>query len=234
MLFKVERDLPGAFLCAFVLLVIWSSLLIQCNVDCGHPFAMNASGAIGLRVRTGHAVVVVLKGTRRAPEIVLRHEIELADPWVPESLHPYHEELGERSPATEQARQRGCDAARTASGRAIRTLVDDMKSHGLEPCGAAIVASSVIDPARIGGAHPRAHAEEGTLYREAVEAALADCELAAVTFIEKSLRAVAARRLGQTERQLDATLKKFSHEVGTPWRAPEKQAALAAWIVLGR
>jgi hypothetical protein len=27
-------------------------------------------------------------------------------------------------------------------------------------------------------------------------------------------------------------LKAFSHRVGTPWRAPEKQAALAAWLAL--
>jgi len=191
---------------------------------------MTEAAAVGLKVRTGRAVVVILRGTRRLPEIVMRFEIQLADPWVPESLHPYHHELGDCGPAGEQARRRGCRAARQATGRAIRTLVGEMRSHGLEPRGAAIVVSSLVEPARIHGAHPRAHAEEGKLYRDAVEAALGDLHIA--TFLERDVRAVAAARLGQTQRQIDTTLKAFSHEVGTPWRAPEKQAALAAWLVL--
>lgn len=194
---------------------------------------MTKAAAVGLKVRTGRAVAVILRGTRRVPAIVVRFEIDLADPWVPESLHPYHE-LGDSGPAGEQARRRGCTAARTATRRAVRTLVDEMRAHGFEPCGAAIVVSSLVQPARIGGAHPRAHAEEGKLYREAVETALGVCGLPVATFLEKDLRAVAARRLGQTAQQVDATLKAFSHDVGTPWRAPEKQAALAAWLTLSR
>ena len=195
---------------------------------------MSQSASIGFKVRTGRCAVVILKGTRQEPEIVLRHELDLADPWVPESMHPYHQELGESAAAGQQARRRGCEAACTASRRAIALLVDDMKSHGLEPRGAAIVASSLIDPARIGGAHARAHAEEGKLYREAVHAALAACGLHAEVLLEKTLRAVTAERLGRSARQVDATLKAFSHEVGTPWRAPEKQAALAAWLMLAQ
>src|SRR5262249_49791605 len=104
----------------------------------------------------------------------------------------------------------------------------------LEPRAAAIVASSLVDPARIGGAHPRAHAEEGKLYREAVDSALGACALPVTTFLEKKLSAAAMDRLERTTQQIDAMLKEFSHAVGTPWRAPEKQAALAAWIVLSR
>jgi len=193
---------------------------------------MTETAAVGLRVRTGRAVVVILRGTRRGPQIVLRHEIELADPWVPESLHPYHHELGDSGPAGAQARQRGCEAAQKASQRAVRTLVDEMKSHGLEPCGAGVVVSSLVDPGRVAGAHPRAHAEEGKLYREAVEAALGLCGLPCTTLLEKNLRSVAVQRLRQTEQKINATLKGFSHAVGTPWRAPEKHAALVAWLAL--
>jgi hypothetical protein len=193
---------------------------------------MRHAAAVGLTVRTGRAVVVVLRGTRRAPEIVVRYEIQLADPWVPESLHPYHHELGDRGSAGTQARQRGCQAARKAARRAIRTLVGDMRAYGLEPCGAAIVVSSLIDPVRVAGAHPRAHAEEGKLYRDAVAAALRACRLPCTTCVDKNFRTVAAERLGHTAQQLDATLKTFSHAVGTPWRAYEKNAALAAWLTL--
>ena len=194
--------------------------------------AMTEAAAIGLSVRTGRAVVVVLRGTLRAPQIVVRYEIQLADPWVPESLHPYHHELGDSGPAGAQAQRRGCQAAQKAARRAVRTLIGDMRSHRLKPCGAGVVVSSLVDPMRLAGAHPRAHAQEGKLYREAVEAALGICGLQFITVLEKNLRTVAAKRLRQTAKQIDVTLKAFSHEVGTPWRAPEKQAALAAWLAL--
>ncbi len=46
---------------------------------------LTTMAAVGLKVRAGRAVVVILEGTRAAPAIALRHEIELADAWVPES-----------------------------------------------------------------------------------------------------------------------------------------------------
>lgn len=192
------------------------------------------AAALGLRVHTGCAVAVILAGTRRAPRIVLRHEIDLADMWVPESRHPYHQELGNRVTNGEQARRRGCEAARAAARRVIRRLVDEMRSHGFAPHGAAVVVASLGEPARIGGAHARAHAEERRLYREAVAAALDSCGLRVATLLEKELRAVAASRLGRTSAEVAATLKAFSYVVGTPWRAPEKHAALAAWLALAR
>jgi len=49
---------------------------------------------------------------------------------------------------------------------------------------------------------------------------------------EKSVRAQAAARLERSPRQLDAALWGFVEQVGTPWRAPEKRAALGAWLAL--
>jgi hypothetical protein len=195
---------------------------------------MTTSAAVGFTVRTGRAVTVVVEGTRRAPTLVLRHEIGLADPWVPESGHPYHRELGDSGPAGEQARRRSCEAARRASRRAIGAFLAGAKAHGIEPRVAAIVTSSLVDPERVRGAHARAHAQEDRLYRDAVEAALADCGVRIVIFLDKNVRVEADRRLARAGRPIDATLKVFSHVVGTPWSTPEKQAALAAWLVLPR
>jgi len=194
---------------------------------------MRAAATVGLKVRTGRAVLVVLKGTRDTPEIVSRLEIGLDDPWVPASLHPYHRELGDRWPAAQQDRRRGCEAALAASGHAIRKFVGELRSHGLEPRRAAVVTPAV-DRTRTGGAHARAHARESQLYRSAVDAALGACGIRVARFAEPQLRAVASARLGRPAPQLEAMLKAFSYVVGTPWAAPEKHAALAAWIVLSR
>ena len=104
--------------------------------------------AVALTLHAGRAVTVILRGTRRTPEMVLRHEIDLADAWVRESRHPYHQTLGTRGADGERARRRGCQAARASAQRAVRNLVSDMRSHGFEPHGAAIVVSSLAEPAR--------------------------------------------------------------------------------------
>jgi hypothetical protein len=197
------------------------------------PLPRRAAG-LGLEVHTGRAVVVILAGTFQTPEIVLRHEIDLADPWIRESMHPYHQEFGESGSASEQARRRGCEAARKASRQVIRTFVNEMRRHGLEPSTATVVARSLAEPARIGSAHARAHSEERKLYLEAVEAALRGCGLEVVTLLENTLHAAASEQLGRDERDLAAALKAFSYKVGTPWRAPEKNATLAAWLALSR
>ena len=190
--------------------------------------------AVALALHAGRAVTVILRGTRRAPEMVLRHEIDLADPWVTESRHPYHQALGTRSADGERARRRGCQAARNAAQRAVRNLVNDMKSHGLEPHGAAIVVSSLVDPARMNtGPHARAHAEEERLYRQVIEDTLATRGLRVTIFLDAKLRDEAVKRLPE-QTSIDAMLKTLSRTVGTPWRAVEKHASLAAWLVLPR
>jgi hypothetical protein len=193
---------------------------------------MIASSALGLNVRAGRAIVVILRRTGRTPEMVLRHEIDLADPWVPESMHPYHQELGNRGPEDLRARRRGCAAASKAAQRAVRSFVRDMRSHGLDPCGAAIVVATLAEPRRVAGAHARAHAQERELYRKTVETALRASGIRVTTFLEKSVGSVAIAQLRRSAQQVDAMLKVFVRQVGTPWRAPEKQAALAAWLAL--
>jgi hypothetical protein len=65
-----------------------------------------------------------------------------------------------------------------------------------------------------------------------VEVALTASRVRCTTVREHEIRARAARRLGRSPAELDDALRAFSRMVGTPWRAPEKAAALAAWLTL--
>ena len=181
---------------------------------------------------TGRATVAVLRGTRAAPEMLARFELQLSDRWRTESAHPYHLELGRPGPEGEAARRRGCQAAEAGVRRALRLLLDELRELELAPHGAGIVATRPVDPARVRGAHPRAHAAERKLYLDAVVAALGEAGVPVMVSPEKRVRAEAAVRLGRRPSQLDAMLKQFVRRVGTPWRAPEKLAALAAWMCL--
>ena len=103
-----------------------------------------------------------------------------------------------------------------------------MKAHGYDPSGAAIVVSSLVDPTSIAGAHARAHAEEETLYRDVMVDTLATIGLDVKVHLDATLRAAVAKQLDPAD--IDAMLKRLAREVGTPWRAPEKHASLAAWL----
>jgi tRNA pseudouridine-54 N-methylase len=185
---------------------------------------------VALTLHAGRAVTVVLTGTRRDPKMILRHEIDLADPWVRESRHPYHQALGARTTDGERAQARGCRAARASAGREVRQLVRDMKAHGLDPRGAAVVVANLVDPALIAGAHARAHAEEETLYRDVVVHTLATSGITVTIRREATLRSEVAKHLGHDD--IDRMLKTLARAVGTPWRAAEKHASLAAWLAL--
>jgi hypothetical protein len=105
-----------------------------------------------------------------------------------------------------------------------------MKSHRLEPHRAAIVVSTLVDPARIAGAHARAHAQEEALYRDVVARTLATSGVDVTIRLDATLRAEVAEHLGLAA--IDRMLKTLAREVGTPWRAAEKHASLAAWLGL--
>jgi hypothetical protein len=107
-----------------------------------------------------------------------------------------------------------------------------MKAHGYDPSRAAIVVSSIGEPTSITGAHARAHAEEETLYRDVMVDTLATIGLDVKVHLDATLRAAVAKQLDPAD--IDAMLKRLAREVGTPWRAPEKHASLAAWLALPR
>jgi len=98
--------------------------------------------------------------------------------------------------------------------------------------GAGIVVGSLIDPERIANDHIRIHALEGQLFRRVVQDAAVDCRVACRIWRERDLYEAAAGILNEPEERVRATLAKLARPAGCPWRAEQKAATLAAWLVL--
>jgi hypothetical protein len=190
------------------------------------------SVAIGIRVKTGRAIAVVLAGSPRSPRVVTRRELVLYDATVPGSGQPYHAglEAGGRAAALVRAL---AEVVRVTSSVAVRGFVDELARAGLEPRAAGIVAGSLVDPDTIKNPHMHAHAAEGRLFLEAVTAGLERCGLAAAVHVEKDLHGNASRILRATEGALERDVGAMGKAFGKPWRRDEKTAALAAWVALG-
>ena len=114
----------------------------------------------------------------------------------------------------------------------MNRLLRQYADAGHEVCGAGIVVGSLIDPRTIGNEHIRIHALEGQLFRTVVQNSLSRHRVPCSVWRERDLSGVAGRQLRTTEGALRNTMLSLGRGVPGSWRAEQKAAALAAWIVL--
>jgi len=187
---------------------------------------------LGFRVKTGRAILVALAGPAANPQILFRREVQLCDPKVPESRQPYHGGIMPFVPATPQAVAQGRKAAERTAVAVVTALSGELHAAGYSLAGVALVVSSNPDPARIGSRHIRAHALEGILFREVLEAGAHAASVPATLVLEREALALTSRALRRPEARLQRALAGFGAQAGRPWRAEEKSAALGAWLAL--
>jgi hypothetical protein len=127
--------------------------------------------AVGFRVKSGWATAVLLAGPAQTPQALDRGIVELSDPNVPESKQPYHAAMGMLEEDSATIRQR-TNFVRRAAERSVAELLERFGAMGCQIHGAGLVVGSQIDPASIANAHIRAHALEGSLFRNVLADAL--------------------------------------------------------------
>jgi hypothetical protein len=190
------------------------------------------SVALGFKVRTAWAQAVALGGPIGERRVLERRRVELADPSVPESRAPYHAALELSGREAEQVVRRASEAARKVGVKAVLALAEELRTRGHELAGIGLVVGSVVDPAKLGNPHVRAHASEGRLFRQVLEAGADACGVPCLVVVERELYGFAAEALGSSEDELRRELTELGRPVGRPWRVEDKAAALAARLVL--
>jgi hypothetical protein len=193
--------------------------------------------ALGFRIKSGHAIAVVLTGSRQAPAPLARRIVELSDPDRPETRQPWHDGFGREHGDEREVARRAAIISRCA-GRSVAAFVRDARdtadgdAGSNMPIRAGLVVGSLIDPHHVANPHIRAHASEGRLFRTVVEDALRTAGVPWTVHLEKRLLASAAAELGRTESSIKRCAAAFGKTIGGPWRADEKAAAMAAWLSL--
>jgi hypothetical protein len=177
-------------------------------------------------------MAVVVGGSVNEPFLIEKTRIELADPEVPESAQPFHEalDLPEREAARVVARLSRL-VSRTAD-RSISELIERHRVAGHDLKRAGLVVGSVVDPATIKNDHIRAHAEEGKLFRVAADEAACRRGLTTSVTPEKKLYQAASKALGLPEAELKRRVAELGRSASGSWKAEEKTAAIAAWMLL--
>lgn len=188
--------------------------------------------ALGFRVKSGSATVVLLAGPVSAPRLVDRRRIDLSDPSVPDSRQPYHAGFGTAEGSVRKI-ARLVQVVEKHAYRSVAGALRDYRAMGFQPLSAGLVVGSEIDPEVIANPHIRAHASEGRLFRRATEDALRRLGLSCSTWVERSLYAGAARDLGQPEDRIRKVVAELGRGMSGGWRSDDKTAAVAAWLGLG-
>jgi hypothetical protein len=189
---------------------------------------------IGLRAKTGRAIAVVLGGPIDSPRVVSKLEIKLADPKIPGTGQPYHEVMDLPWVESQRAVRKSAAAIEAIARKALAALIKELQSEGLKVYGTGIVGAKDRDLARIGNYHIRAHAAEGLLFRRVLDLAADANGLKRRTFPDRELDQIATTELGLQSAILKRKLNDLGRLLDAPWRADEKQAATAAWLVLHR
>jgi hypothetical protein len=187
---------------------------------------------IGLRAKTARAIAVVLGGSADSPIVVAKTEIKLVDPKIPETAQPYHVVMDLPWVESRKVVQSYVGAIEKIAAKALAGLMKEQQTNGMKVCGAGIVGSPDRDLARIGNPHIRAHAAEGILFRRVLDLAAEANGLQWRAFSDRQLGELTTSELGSTARTVKRTINDLGRNLPPPWRTDEKQAAMAAWMVL--
>jgi len=188
--------------------------------------------AIGLRAKTARAIVVVLGGPPESPTVLLKGEITLMDPRMPATAQPYHQVMDLPWEQSERAVQKYVTSIERVAARALRELVQKMGKSNRKVAGVSILGAPDRDLKRIGNPHIRAHAAEGVLFRRVLAVGAEANGLKSHTFSDRNFDEAAAAKLGASYSLVKRSLSSLNAAVAPPWRNDEKQAAMAAWLML--
>ena len=188
--------------------------------------------AIGFRAKTGRAICVVLGGTSDAPIVLAKTEIKLVDPKIPATAQPYHVVMELPWAESQRRVKRFASAIERVAKKAVGDLIKQQTSAGNKVCGIGIVGAPDRDLARIGNFHIRAHAAEGVLFRNVLNLAAEANGLKWRLIPDKDFERLTKSELGANVSRTRRQITELGKTVPAPWRVEEKQAALAAWLML--
>ena len=189
------------------------------------------TAALGFRVKSGWAAVVLVNGPIGSPALRDNRIIDLSDPQFPETRQPYHAAMGKLETDTTKTKWR-TDIVQRVTKQSVTKLLAEYRRAGYAITDASLVVGSQLDPATIANPHIRAHALEGQLFRWALEKALNAHKIRTAIFLERDAFANAAVELKKSTDDARRKIQNFGRSTDGPWRAEQKLAALSAWVAL--
>jgi hypothetical protein len=189
------------------------------------------TAALGFRVKSGWAAVVLLSDVIDSPGLYDNRVIDLSDSRFPETRQPYHAAMGKLETDAKKT-SRWLTIVQRVTERSITKLLADYRRNGYAITHASLVVGSQVDPATIANPHIRAHALEGQLFRSALEEALNAHGIRTGVLLERDAYVTAGAQLKKSCDDVRQTIQNLGRSSDGPWRAEQKVAAIGAWLAL--
>ena len=190
--------------------------------------------ALGLKARTGRAVLVAVAGDVREPRLVERAQMKL----LPDgAFAPYHAAAELPSADMRESVERDIATAHALAAEGVGKAAARLRRAGFLVCGCGVLIGPGMprwSVEEIVAVHVRMHQAEGKLFRDALVAGARACELAVTTLRERSALDDAATAIGASRERIDAQIASLGRAAGAPWGKDQKEAAAAALAALHR
>jgi hypothetical protein len=184
--------------------------------------------ALGLRVRSGWAVLAVIDGEPKSWRVAHCDQVPLAPPQGKYARFPYHPLIEMDPQAGHVASREAVAMVRSESQKQLEKVLESFAGAA----GAGVVAGSSINPEKITDPHIRVHAMEGSLFREVVIAALDRAKIPYEVLRDKDALTQLATQLQGPESEVRETVARAGRGVVKPWRVNEKLATAGALYAL--
>ena len=189
--------------------------------------------AVGFRVHSGWAAVVVVSLEKGAPVVLERKRAHLVKTFSYTFRQPYH--TAEKMPLAEARKfvAQVQTEARELSHRLIHEMQSSLDNLKIELTrGSLLLASGRPLPEleKILASHALIHTADGELFREAIVHGCTRCGLKMESIKERELLERAGTTLHLKTAELMGRVTDLGKPLGSPWSQDEKFATLAAWV----
>ena len=192
--------------------------------------------AIGIQVHSGWGALVAVASDGGTLTILHRARLEITSDEIAGSKQPYH--FAENLGLLEAQKYLGnCAAASSRlAAKTLRDVVERLQSEKKPLVGSAILLGagrplSSLDS--ILSSHPLIHTAEGEFFRRIFWAACCQLGAPVAGFRARDLSDCATTVLGKAAKiRLEQKIRTLGKSIGPPWTSDQKNAALAASLVL--
>lgn len=179
--------------------------------------------------------MVVIGGRAEAPVVLGRSRVPLIDEHDPESRQPYH---AVEFLCVEEATGRldgYLEVARNLASAALQAQCAELKRQGISVRSVGIIESSgrkQISLSSILASHALIHAADGDHFRNALSAAAELLRLRVCRVRARDLETYSLEQLRLPPDRAIDRINTLGRDLGPPWGADQKKAALLAWALL--
>jgi hypothetical protein len=191
--------------------------------------------AIGIRPHSGWGAVVVVTGPPGHLEVIERRKVIITDSRTSGANQPYHFAQGLKLPDAERYLSDRAAASERLAFNALREIIQEVerREHVLSGCAILLAAGRDLPVLpKILASHPLIHTAEGEFFRQGFRSACELLKLEVTGIRERDLDQCVRSVFGARAESLKREIAGMGRSIGPPWTTDQKNACLAAVLVL--